>query len=169
MKFITLEDFKKTAAEDKYYHLERWELYSRVVDILKGMDIQSSLELGPHLLPIVHDGHTMDKRDTLPPTIQHDATVVPWPIERRYDCFIALQVWEHLKGNQQAAFSEVQKFADNAVLSFPYKWDCPKNPSHHSITCDTIEKWTNGFSPESITVVPSKTDRRRIIYHFKLK
>lgn len=167
MKYLTRADFDAIAAKDSYYKIERWHLYEAAMAVIQGIGPSTVLELGPYRLPIVVESDTMDRRANLEPTIVHDACVTPWPINRHYDVFIALQVWEHLS-NPQQAFQEVRSLASHAVLSFPYLWNCPKNPSHHGITKETIREWTHGLEPQSIQIVPSQSNHRRILYHFIL-
>ena len=163
MRTITLSEFDSIAATDPYYKPTRWDLYSAVIEHIQEIDPQSVLELGPYKLPLVIDGDTMDCRRS--PTIKHNATDTPWPVEDgKYDLFIACQVWEHLEGQQQAAFREVQRIAKRAILSFPYRWNCPSDRTHHGITEATIEEWTLGTVPESVQVVEG--NNRRIIYRF---
>lgn len=169
MQYVTRSDFDSIAAQDEYYKsTERWDLYEAAVEVIRSLAPSSVLELGPYRLPIVSDGHTMDRRENLRPTIIHDACNFSWPVECDYDVFVALQVWEHLGDHQQQAFREVQRFASHAVLSFPYEWDCPNNPSHHGITKDTIRNWTLNQEPASVQIIPSASNHRRILYHFEL-
>lgn len=169
MQYVTRSDFDAIAAQDKYYKsTERWDLYEAAAAVIQSIAPESTLELGPYRLPIVCDGHTMDRHEYLHPTINHDACEFPWPVERDYDVFVALQVWEHLEGHQQQAFREVQRFASHAILSFPYEWDCPTNPSHHGITKDVISNWTLNHEPSSVQIIPSTRNYRRILYHFEL-
>ena len=160
---ITRTDFESIASQDAYYKPTRWDLYSHVAEQVHELNPESVLELGPYKLPIVKGGDTMDRRGN--PTYKHNATETPWPIDCKYDLFIACQVWEHLEGRQREAFAEVKRIAHNAILSFPYRWDCPSNPSHHGITESTIVDWTLGCVPESIDIIPGK--HRRIVYRFR--
>ena len=71
----------------------------------------------------------------------------PWPInDKQYDLFIALQVWEHLGNKQSRAFREAIRISKAVILSFPYKWNCPKNnanyPEHHEVDEELIGDWT---------------------------
>ena len=121
---------------------------------------RSVLELGPALFTVVKNADIMRKPELdvwgVPANIRsmeylHDATQTPWPVREKYDLFIALQVFEHLMGRQAQAFREVKRIARYAILSLPYKWDCPKDnanyPEHHMIDENTILGWTNGEAP----------------------
>jgi hypothetical protein len=166
--YVTKPQFDAAARHDPYYHASRWDYYSAAVATLRGLDFGSSLELGPHRLPLVSGGDTMDLNAGIGPTVQHDATTTPWPIEdSSYDLFIALQVWEHLEGRQTEAFAEVMRITRRfALLSFPLMWNSPDNPSHHGITRNRIRDWTLGFKPVSTEVIGAK--RARIIYLFNM-
>lgn len=168
MKLISYADFEAMRQQDRYYNPERWQLYSTVLKLIRQLSPATVLELGPHKLPLVLDGDTMDRKDTLPPTIQHDARQTPWPIaDQQYDLFVALQVWEHLDAQQVAAFREVQRIARRAILSFPYRWDCRhNNPSHHGIDETVIAAWTENVPPVRVILVDSSSNHRRIIYLF---
>lgn len=168
MIFATYEEFQQLARSDRYYSAPRWELYSKVQGLIAQANPTSVLELGAYRLPLVKGCDTMDRFDKFHPTYVHDAGLTPWPIaKQQYEMFIALQVWEHLKGRQQIAFSEVRRIAKRAILSFPYRWNCPQtNPSHHGITEETIAEWTAGFPPVKVEIVPSHNNHRRIIYQY---
>ena len=106
----------------------------------------------------------------------HDATKIPWPIiDKEYDMFIALQVWEHLLGKQKEAFREVMRISRMAILSFPYMWDCPKDnanyPEHHMIDEKIIADWTLNIEPIKVVKILRTGERvskgPRIIYFWK--
>ena len=165
LHLLTQKEFESMQQRDRYF-CNRWPYYSKVIDWLRELRFDSVLELGPYKLPVVAGGHTMDKRRHVSPTYLHDATEIPWPVpDRRYDLFIALQVWEHLGGTQCLAFDEVTRIADHAILSFPLRWHCPHNRTHHNITEERIAFWTRHTTPVRHTVVRSgRLDR--IIYQF---
>lgn len=173
-KPITHFEFEKIEKNDPYYS-RRWNYYKQVIDIIKTLSFRSVLELGPYKRSIVHGADVMDKRSVLPNlTYGHDATQIPWPIkDKKYDLFIALQVWEHLKGKQREAFHEVIRVSKMAILSFPLNWHCPGN-CHHGITQEKIADWTCNKVPTKKIKVGNWfnqfIDRNlRIIYLFKFK
>ena len=89
------------------------------------------------------------------PTYVWDARQTPWPIgDKRYAAGAALQVWEHLDGKQAAAFAELRRVARFAVLSFPYKWNWPKDLVHHNIDDERIAQWTLNHPMKDRLVVP---------------
>ena len=85
-----------------------------------------------------------------------DARNTPWPIEdKKYDLFIALQVWEHLGDKQGDAFREVMRISRMAILSFPLGWNCPGD-CHHNITKEKISEWTLNMKPDEIRKADGK-------------
>ena len=139
----------------------RWEYWKIVVRYLKIINPKSTLELGASVQPIVLDGDTITKNKIEKPTYLWNAIDIPWPIKKKqYDVFIALQVWEHLKGNQIKVFKEVPRISNIAILSFPYKW--PGNSSHSKINKSKIREWTKPYEP----FLKPKIVRSRIIYLF---
>ena len=162
IKFITKKEFDKLKAEDIYWK-DRWGYLEEVINILSKESFNSVLELGPYKETLVKGSDVMD----INPFYQNikykwNATKTPWPIEdKKYDLFIALQVWEHLKDKQKEAFGEVIRISKMAVLSFPLNWNCPGN-CHHGITEEVIADWTLNIEPVKKIQV-----KNRIIYFFK--
>ena len=112
-------------------------------DLIEAHGLQSALELGPHLRPVIVGADVMDVRaqadlEIAPSArfVHHDASQAPWPVEDgAYDLFVALQVFEHLGNNQNIAFQEVRRVARHALISVPIDWemDDPTN-CHHRIS-----------------------------------
>jgi hypothetical protein len=154
------------------YWNNRWEYIGEVVDIVKSNNYKDILEIGANCLPVVSDCHTMEINPNNNPTYFHDATQ-PFPIEdKKYDLVIALQVWEHLYQNskedsprQKEAFEEVMRVSKEAILSFPYLWDCPNDFMHHNVTKELIKEWTCGVKPIKEIIVGDTY--KRIICHYK--
>lgn len=146
-RFLTLQEFNELQEADKYWR-GRWEYFNKVISIIQKEQFESVLELGPYKKSIVKDADIMDRHELTGKTKYiWDATNTPWPImDKEYDLFLALQVWEHLEGKQKEAFSEVLRISGMAVLSFPYMWVCPGN-CHHGIDNDKIREWTLGIEP----------------------
>ena len=159
---VTEADFERARGEFDYYDPCRWEYYRLALQFVK--DPVSVLELGPHRLPLFPDGDTIDNNKGLSPTYCHDAGVTPWPVDKHYDLFIGLQVWEHLGKSQSAAFAEVMRIADRAVLSFPYKWNCPGN-RHHAIDDEVIAIWTQGVAWKDRIVTDHKP--WRVVFYWE--
>ena len=140
----------------------RWEYLKIVVKYLKIINFNSCLELGCGIIPIVLDGDTMDKNDLPNLTYHWNSFKTPWPIkDKQYDMFVALQVWEHLKGKQNLIFQEVNRIANWAILSFPYKWST--KGFHGGITKSVIANWTYPYK----SFIKPRIIRKRIIYVFK--
>lgn len=172
MNFITIEDFNRLCLEDSYYN-SRWSYFEKAIEMLSDREYGKVLELGGYKSSIVTDSDTMDFNSSYRKlTLQHDARTTPWPIEdKKYDLFIALQVWEHLYMDQknilgpkqQEAFAEVMRVSKNALLSFPYKWNQPGN-IHHGIDENKINVWTLGIEPKRI-----EKSGTRILYLFNFE
>lgn len=161
MKCISLNDFTELSKPNEEYYIGRWAYFGEVIKMVEEINPQSVLELGPALFTVVKNSDIMRKPEIdvwgIPKNIQsteylHDATKTPWPIDKKYDLFIALQVFEHLVDSQVQAFHEVKRLAKYAILSLPYKWDCPRDnanyPEHHMIDENTILQWTGGEAPQ---------------------
>ena len=169
MRLMTYSEFEELRKQDPYYKKSRWEYLKEVIDIITKESFNSVLELGAYKQPVVHGSDIMDVNSELPNlTYIHNATKIPWPVENsKYDLFIALQVWEHLKDKQKEAFKEVIRISKMAILSFPLNWDCPGN-CHHNITEEKISEWTLHVNPVKKIKVGERTSER-IICFFKFK
>jgi hypothetical protein len=142
-------------------------------ELIERRSLQTALELGPHLRPLIVGADVMDvvRNDALRAEGRrtvHDATDVPWPFaDKAYDLFVALQVFEHLGTRQREAFLEVRRVARHAILSLPIDWVMadPAN-CHHGLTNERVLAW---FAP----VVPSRVvlgnpgHRKRLLYVFE--
>ncbi|MFA5760048.1 MAG: hypothetical protein WC942_11950, partial [Clostridia bacterium] len=123
---------------------------------LKIWKTKSILELGSNGLPLSSFSDTMDitKFNKVKdyPTYIRDAKSFPWEINKKYDVFIALQVWEHLCPYQTKAFEEASRIAKKIILSFPYNWNSgPMFEEHNYINEEVIRRWAGGITPtESI-------------------
>jgi len=161
MKSITFDDFIQLSKPNEAYYAGRWAYFRKVIRMVEEINPQSVVELGPALFTVVKNSDIIRLPEPdvwgIPSNIQsteylHDATKTPWPIEKKYDLFIALQVFEHLVDSQAQAFQEVKRIAKYAILSLPYKWECPKDnanyPEHHMIDENTILNWTKGEAPQ---------------------
>lgn len=149
----------------------RWEYMSVVIDELKIIDPKNILELGSYQINLSSDSDNMDRNikyvdiDNLNNTTYiQQAQELPWDIsDKKYDIFVALQVFEHLENTQSKVFDEIIRISKYAILSFPYKWKCEDiNNCHHNIDEKIISKWTNNKIPLKIIKI-----KNRIIYIFK--
>lgn len=177
MEFMTKSEFDELKKRYGYFG-DRWRYFKEVINLIKEEKFDSVLELGPAKKSIVKFADVMDFSGDKIPNLKYkwDATKTPWPIEdKKYDLFIALQVWEHLyekkKGpcwegpKQREAFREVMRISKNAILSFPFEWHCPRScPSHHNITKKKIAEWTLNVKPvKKIRVYNHKSIKKRFI------
>lgn len=148
------------------YYKNRWEYLEKAAAMAVKERPESVLELGAHLLPLFKKSDVLDIKKNIPRlTCQHDLARVPWPVKDKvYDLVMALQVWEHLDGGQEAAFREVMRVSRSAILSFPYRWNRPGD-IHHGIDKTVIARWTLHHPPEEIMEVGRRYPR--IIYRFR--
>lgn len=164
MEFLTRKKCLEIGKMHPYYEgCVRWEYWKIVVKYLKIINPKSSIELGATRRSLVIDGDRMGKNKIEKPDLLWNAFDIPWIIkDKQYDVFIALQVWEHLKGKQKEVFKEVPRISNWAIFSFPYKWK--GNSSHSKITKRKIKEWTYPYVPFS---KPRIVRNKRIIYVFK--
>ena len=154
---ITYEDFQGLlVGQYSKYYIGRWEYFKEVIRIVKDLSINTVLEIGPGVLPIVKDADLLINPEDdqfgrpnayLGQKIVFDITKKPWPIsDKQYDLVIALQVWEHLDNKQTRAFHELMRISKRAILSFPFKWQGGEKKYSHSLHRDIdkelIDDWT---------------------------
>lgn len=172
MIYITKNDLKNSKIGYWYKTYDgRWPYIKEVIHILKSIDPDSVLELGSYGVPICFNSDTMD----LPEcshlyerrlTYKHNANIIPWPITKKYDVFVALQVFEHLD-NKKECFKEAKRLSNNIILSVPYKWKKDKlNKEHSNIDDKTILEWSDDIIP-TLTIETGINIRK--IYYWKLK
>jgi hypothetical protein len=172
---MTREQYLALCQKHPYYK-GRWGYYSAAADIIKREGFTQVLEVGPAAVPLVEGAQLMVypkasshvKGD--PATYLWDAMQTPWPIgAKRYDAVVALQVLEHLGEKQRDAFKEMRRVARFAVLSFPYRWNTPKDPIHHNIDDTKITRWTMNLPMVDRIVVPDDESPRllRLVCSFR--
>jgi len=185
MQCVTKKDFECLAKHKEVHYINkktycdvkhRWQYVKEAVRIVNTEQPTSVLELGPFFtrdgkpFPIVKGSDTFDCRSSTT-TYCRSATDIPWPmVNKQYDLFIALQVWEHLEGKQKEAFAEVARVANKAILSFPYKIKGKSTDIHANIDDGQIVEWTFGLEPANKIVVVDNRTRpatRRIVCFFK--
>lgn len=175
---MTKAEFEGVARRYPYYRARGRYLSvaaSLAGDLIAARGLQSALELGPNLQPLVVGADVMDIRalpelQLHPPArfVLHDATRPPWPMaDKQYDLFVALQVFEHLRHEQNAAFLEVCRVAQYALISVPIDWemDDPRN-CHHRISEARALDWFRPFSPTRV-VAGNPGPRKRLIFVFE--
>ena len=173
---LTKNEFEAVASRYPYYK-SRWGYMSvacRIAgELIERYDLQSALELGPHLRPVIVGADVMDRSANTElrsegQVIIHDATDAPWPIaDGQYGLFVGLQVFEHLSTLQNVAFREVCRVARHAIISLPIDWemDDPKNV-HHRISHEKALSWFEPMTPTRIEV-GNGGPKKRMIYVFE--
>lgn len=171
--YLTKEIFLERCSKlDKHYWREgsayRWDYMSHVISMLKIMGAKNICEAGTYYMPLNDESFLIElerqhlvNRDG---EIQ-DLNVVPFSFLDyddyingncfgAFDCFVALQVWEHLE-NQLEAFNHVCEISKNVILSFPYKWN-HGDDRHRGIDDKKIAEWTGGKKPVYETVIHNR-------------
>lgn len=142
----------------KYYlHSNRWKYISIVIDELKKINPNKILEIGAFKLNLTSISDNMDLKieyidiDNIDnKKYIQNAEKLPWNIpDKYYDVIIALQVFEHLNKKIEI-FEEIKRTSKYAILSFPYKWNCPNDIIHHNIDDKIIGEWVKNTKPENI-------------------
>ncbi len=143
----------------------RWEYMSIVINELKKLNINIICEAGSSRIPLNSNSILIGlKEDELvnEKGIIHNLDNFPYPFKNKeIDCFVALQVWEHLE-NQLKSFKEIQRISKYAILSFPYKWTYGDS-KHRGIDENIIAKWSDNLTPYKII----HQVKNRIIYIWK--
>lgn len=160
---------------EKYWnnsYKTRWNYMSKVIDELKNIDINRSLEIGAYKINLINISDNMDLniKNIDPDNINNinyiqDATKLPWNIkDKYYDIVIALQVFEHLNDKQSEIFKEITRISKNIILSFPYKWQDKNDIIHYNLDENIFNKWTNNIKPNKKIIIEN---RMIYIYNFK--
>ena len=164
MKFLSEDEYRTITKGDGYWtdHGDRWDYMRVAIEWMQGAS--SVLEIGAMGLPLSPESDHLDQWTLrgLEPTYKHDARVTPWPIaDKAYDYVVALQVWEHLEGKQEAAFKEAARVARYVILSVPYCWGYP--PDHAGIDDFVVYSWS-GRQPLRARVVAGPPERKLYLW-----
>ena len=166
MRFNNALSRQNLAKQDKYWKCwqERCEYMSVVIAWLQFLEPKNILEAGCNNAPVCLDSDTVGLNSDA--KVIHDLTKTPWPFEhKQYDVFVALQVWEHLKGRQQRAFGEAERISHHIIISIPYKWDRPDN-CHDMIDENILFNWT-GRVPDKTFITNETTQYKRMICYWR--
>ncbi len=138
---------KYWAGQGKRYYLKsadrRWEYIAVVMDMLKEIKPDTSIEMGCWGIPCISDSVTVDnvRIDNTYPQRLLDGDITPYPFKTgEFDVFIALQVFEHLR-HKEEAFREAKRVAGNVILSLPYNITGDVGNDHVGIGDAEIERW----------------------------
>ena len=166
---MTFQRYQQLLVKHPAYYRGRWEYIGFVSGLIAGLNPATILELGPAYAPIEDWADTMDLRakGDFKVTYLTDATHTPWPIPtKRYDLFVGLQVFEHLAGCQADVFEEVRRVSRQAILSVPYRWQCPQDPIHHGVDDAVIRRWTADCPPWQ-TFGPFGAAAPRVVWYWR--
>jgi hypothetical protein len=178
MKTISHDDFLEMSNSNPKYYNGRWAYFEKVCEVINTqVKPKTCLEIGAGYFTVCYGADVMDFAEKtyygLPDgrdrTIYiHNANDVPFDFitDKKYDLFLALQVFEHLKRDKVSmVFAEAKRISKNIIISLPYKWDVPSNmlmyPSHHKIDEETVAGWTDGIlgTPDEVTLIPSQGEK----------
>lgn len=162
IRYLTHDLFLENARRHSGAHwanaAKRWEYHRRALDIVQGLALRAPgdvLEMGTMGASLVIGSDTLDYGVNWPKgpqqaTYFHDARIVPWPIEdKRYRCFVALRVFQHLVPEQRACFAEAKRVARNVVILVPgeYKTNAMKGHETGPVTPEQFLEWNGGVAP----------------------
>lgn len=175
-KYLTYDSFinKVEFLLDKYWYdskEDRWEYMQEAIEQLKIINPKTIIEIGVNRISLTNFSDIIDfKLSCVDETSNgkmyiFDASKVPYSTikDKQYDCFVALQVLEHLPPNQHLVFKEIKRISKSAIISLPYMWNCPEDPTHHQIDIAKIMEWTNYENPVFIQL---KKNRILLVYKF---
>lgn len=166
--YLTKEIFLERCSKlDKHYWREgsayRWDYMSHVISMLKIMGAKNICEAGTYYMPLndkswlleLEEKHLVNSRGMI-----QDLNSIPFSghdlfeMDKPFDCFVALQVWEHLE-NQTEAFNHVCEISKNVILSFPYLWN-HGDAQHRGIDNKKIAEWTGNKKPVYETIIHNR-------------
>lgn len=145
IRWLTKAEIDKCA--DPYWHRSktRFQYIRAAIEELKKYDPESILEIGPGPeLRIANIATTIDIDTSSQADIIMDVRNTPWQLGR-FDCVVALQVFEHLEGKQKKTFKEAYKVARKAlIISIPYRWTQGRE-GHVGLDNTTMLAWSGGI------------------------
>jgi hypothetical protein len=151
---------------------ERWAYLRLVAEEAARIAPRTALEIGTNGMSILPHSDTCDSSASAPDnagrTLYRDATATPWPVaDGHYDLLIACQVLEHLSPHQPAVWREIRRTSRAAIITLPYRWNCPADPMHHAIDDERIAEWTYGDMPYRREVVQHTPRHARIMLCYR--
>ena len=136
--------------------VERWDYHYRAIELIKSTNVKSPkkvLEMGTMGVSCVKGSDTIDFDESWDfkgknPTYNHDARVLPWPInENQYEVFVALRVFQHLVPGQPEAVKEAFRIARKVLMVVPEYYDNPVIPDSRGIAYDEFVSILDGIHP----------------------
>lgn len=168
--YLTEEKFFEQATLDywKPSAQKRWVYMCEAIKYMKKINASVICEAGSMGLLLNDDSFHIDISSQYllnSKGIKHDLNVTPYPFPDKYfDCFVALQVWEHLT-EQSLAFREVSRISKSIILSFPYKWKTGSK-MHLGINMEKIAEWSCN-TPISEYIIVKNQGKDRIVCLWK--
>lgn len=161
IEYLTQEEFQSVTAGKKKGHWKkgttRWDYHKAAVELVREIAPGSPgavLEMGTLGVSIVKGSDTIDYAEkwnfkNKNPTYLHDARILPWPIpDRKYEVFIALRVFQHLRPVQKECFHEACRIARHVIIVAPeaYKVQALEDTSR-GIPREEFTQWNGGVAP----------------------
>jgi hypothetical protein len=151
-------DYWRNSAE------QRWSYMSFVINEIIKLNPNTSLELGVFGLSLMTFSDTMemeldnvdiDNRSNKIYLGDCRCAIKEIP-DKKYDVFVGLQVLEHLTPNQNEFFNEIKRISRYAIISLPFRWNCPDDKEHNNIDEQVIIKWTDNKVPYKNSVIENR-------------
>jgi hypothetical protein len=152
--------------------VKRWSYLSQIIDEIKLINPDTILELGTNCIALSNFSDSINLKPDRAPinsTGQQyffNAKKIPWNINKKYDLFIALQVFEHLNPKQSVVFDYVKNTCRKCIISLPYNWNFAQDALHLNINDQIIAEWTNYKKPYKKTVVSDPRNKNIVILCF---
>lgn len=120
--YLTFEELEEQAQKKGYWrqtYRRRWEYILPIIEQMKIINPASVLELGTMGITFFKKADTMGYEQTN--TYAHNAIFTPWDFipNKKYDVFIATNVFHHLDRFQPKVFSEIKRIAKHAFITIP--------------------------------------------------
>jgi SAM-dependent methyltransferase len=148
--------YEKVAKLKSHYWNEgasyRWEYMNFVIDEIEKRGYKNVCEAGAYYMPLSEEStlieiskiHLVNRSGVI-----HDLNIIPYPFaDKQFDCFVALQVMEHLE-NHPDIFKEIKRISKNIILSFPFMWS-HGDEQHRGIDDKKILSWTEPWGDEVV-------------------
>lgn len=162
INFLTKEEYINHVQELEDGHWTndtiaiRWDYHYRVIEMVKAIGINQPnkvLEMGTMGVSCVKNGHTIDYLERWDfegknPDYTHDARLIPWPIvDKQYEVFIALRVFQHLVPVQPQAVLEAFRIARKVIMVIPERYANPVIPESKGISYADFSTILGGIHP----------------------
>lgn len=174
MNFLTQKTFKEKISQMnvEYWNKTfdaRWQYMKIAINELKRVKAEKIIELGTNGVTLCENSDIIELCDfdySGGKKYLLDATQTPWSeiSDKQYDCFVALQVIEHLTPHQIEVFNEIKRISKRCIISLPYMWE-NTDANHKGIDLKKIKSWTK-LTPYHYEII-GKAPRKRIVLFYR--